>query len=434
MALALLKKSREYWRNKLQDDECYHHIIKQKLVSNLSTELEEGGSLYAALLFHVALHKLEWQSDKAGDKLKSSRTVKEYASAVKPEGCTEEMWERSIKNELWNLPQLNLTDFQNKDCAVLKGWPRSSAIEAHLYPLLCVLIPSKYHDRIANIMECRKGTETMKRLDERVEGYLKGQNDFPQLWKSFVKIQPREGSVTIHMKIIQDCNKEASETHYSFENIGTLQSQGTEFFLQALSEFMAGLSSTDQVDEGSPLDGITEDIDPELGSAPGEVDASNTNNTSVCEESDDIPEAGDLEMMETSLRTIESQVGQTKTLYEDYKDAIRYLGPSSSMPEMPKETDPNLRRLASLSREIIRCEEKIHRTWQLRSWARELIVGSLGSLKVYLDEEPESDLSKAARMITTCLADIALSNKEDGEERCSYMIILLSGKVLPTSR
>lgn len=437
--LKLLRRSLEYWSEKLNNNESQLHDIRQTLVSHLSTELEEGGCLYAALAFHVALHKIGWQFDDVDDGLKMSSTVESYASAVAPKACNKEMWKRSIMNELWesiSVTDLHLTDSQNKHFPLLKGWPiEGNDNKTHILPLLRSLTPPEFHSNLVKGKEIVKGSDIMIELDERVKEYLQGESEFPQLWKS-LQVTERRVKVSIILELADHSDSEARESHHFFDNLDTLQSDAANLISQVVSEFMAGLKDTQERDERSSPDGVTEHLRqstsyPEKGqyvkfTANGGKDAFDPEPLNNHEESNPL--------VEEYRSKLWSQVRNTKILYEDYNDSIKYLGPTTSMPERPKETNRDLGDLVCLSREIVKCERKIHRTWPLRSWARELIIGSLGSLNVLLNKEPDSDLYKAARMIVTSLAEISLFHQDDGERICSYLIILLSGKVLSTSQ
>lgn len=277
----------------------------------LDTELNSGpSSLYAALAFHTALYKLEWQPD-------------EDVHASAPEGYDKEMWEKLIKNDLWSMTGLNLTG--NKRTALLKGWPSESGGKVSLLPLLQNLIPSEFHKDIeaGKIPELRKGSETMKQVDSQVKEYLEAEGPFPQLWKSFIKMpQLTEGKVQVSIKIELDQDHgEARELHHVFENLDTLKREGVEsLFLALVSQFTAGLKSTEQEVIPTPAASIRETLDRKNS----KVNKDFNNNSKT---------ADDVIAVKDSLSNLRAKVGDTKISPKDYEAAIRYLGPDSLIPK-----------------------------------------------------------------------------------------------------
>jgi len=425
MALALLRESSVRWRTTLEKDESPEHKIKQQLLNQLKQELEiEKCSLYAALAFHVTLHRLQWQCSGVENERLS---VNDYALAVASQSRdNREMWKRSIHNELWNIHESS----PKISSALVKGWSSDSARKS----LLQLLIPPDSHNdiEVEKIGELKRGSKTMIEIDTQVKKYLEEQGPFPQLWTWFTKkpLKPETLSMILSSNQKEDFTREVQFNMKAVDR-KELESSCLHLVIEIWDEI---LRRKNPPEASNRIDEIDPNVNKDSGNISNTISGpnakkDNNSDTILGPEDPDNNPRNDVDgtiSVGDSLEKLESQVGMIKTSYEDYEQTVKFLGPRGSVPEWLQKKESTIKGMVSQSTKLVEWERIVTSTSLVRDMANKLIIGGLSSI----EEGSDNEFSEPARMMITILAEILLYNRNgDGDRICSCIIILLSGKL-----
>lgn len=128
-----------------------------------------------------------------------------------------------------------------------------------------------------------------------------------------------------------------------------------------------------------------------------------------------------------------------QTTPEDYEYTLECLREFHMTPELPVTRPCNLRTLLKQSQKLVQSDEILYRTAGIRLWLRKLVIQCLDRLVDHshdeysypiMEHERISDARRYATGTILAIVDKIISSKMDNKyQRCSFIILILSGNV-----